>query len=90
MSSPFRPKSHHNAGVLHMSIHSIGLDAAERLVVRPKVACQMLDIGVTRLYELIASGELETFKDGTARKITTSSIRSYVQRQLERSKAEAA
>jgi hypothetical protein len=70
-----------------MSIHSTGLGDGEPLVVRPKVACQMLAIGITRLYELISSGQLETFKDGTARKITTRSIRSYVERQLERSKA---
>lgn len=56
------------------------------MVVRPKTACQMLAIGVTRLYELVAAGELESFKDGAARKITTRSIRRYVERQLERSR----
>jgi excisionase family DNA binding protein len=70
-----------------MTIHIAGLGADERLVVRPKIACQMLDIGVTRLYELIAAGELETFKDGAARKITTASIHDYVKRQLEQAKA---
>lgn len=57
-----------------MSIYSTGLGADERSVVRRKVACQMLDVGVTRLYELIAAGELETYKEGAARKITTQSL----------------
>jgi excisionase family DNA binding protein len=69
-----------------MSIHSTGLGDDEVLVVRPKTACQMLAIGVTRLYELVAHGELESYKDGGARKITTRSIRGYVERQLERSR----
>jgi excisionase family DNA binding protein len=69
-----------------MSIHSTVLGEDEALVVRPKTACQMLAIGVTRLYELVAAGELESFKDGAARKITTRSIRGYVERQLERSR----
>jgi excisionase family DNA binding protein len=69
-----------------MSIHNAGLGDNEALVVRPKAACQMLAIGVTRLYELVAAGELESFKDGASRKITTRSIRGYVERPLERSR----
>jgi excisionase family DNA binding protein len=61
--------------------------ADERLLVRPKVACKMLDVGITRLYEMINDGTLEAFKDGAARKITVRSIHAYIERQLERSKA---
>jgi excisionase family DNA binding protein len=53
------------------------------LVVRPLQACALLNIGLTRCYELINSGELESFKDGKARKITVSSIKAYVDRRLE-------
>jgi excisionase family DNA binding protein len=67
-----------------VSIHSTGLGDDEPLVVRPKVACRLLDIGVTRLYELIERGEVESYRDGSARKITTASIRAYIARQLER------
>jgi Helix-turn-helix domain len=70
-----------------MSIHSTGLGDDERLVVRPKLACLMLDVGVTRLYELIKAGELESFKDGGARKITMRSIRARVDRLLKQAKA---
>jgi len=73
-----------------MSIHSTALGDDERLVVRPKVACVMLAIGVTRLYELIDKDELESYLDGSARKITVASIKTYVTRQLERAAAEPA
>jgi excisionase family DNA binding protein len=63
------------------------LGDGEALVVRPKIACQMLAVGVTRLYELIDAGELESYKDGASRKITVRSIKGLVERRLERSKA---
>jgi excisionase family DNA binding protein len=68
-----------------MSIHSTGED--EPLVVRPKGACRLLSVGETRLYEMIARGDLQSFRDGGARKITTRSIHAYIERQIERSKA---
>jgi hypothetical protein len=40
----------------------------------------MLDVGMTRLYELLNSSELESYLDGRSRKITVSSIRAYVAR----------
>ena len=42
----------------------------------------MLGCGNTRGYELLAAGELESFLDGRARKITVASIHAYVARQL--------
>jgi excisionase family DNA binding protein len=66
----------------NMSIHD-----DEPLVVRPKKAAWLLSVGETRLYEMIAKGELESFRDGGARKITTRSIRDWIERQLERAKA---
>lgn len=52
------------------------------LVVRPQVAWKMLDCGVTHGYALIARGEIETFLDGRARKITVASIHRYIARRL--------
>lgn len=69
-----------------MSIHSTELGNAEVLVVRPKRACEMLSIGVTRLYELINQGEIEGFKDG-GRWITVASMKDYIRRQLEHARA---
>jgi len=54
----------------------------EPLVVKPKVAWRMLGCGNTRGYELIAAGELESFKDGRSRKIIVASIKRYIERRL--------
>jgi excisionase family DNA binding protein len=66
-----------------MSIHSTATGADELLVVSPRRARRMLDCGNTRLYELIAARELESFKDGRSRKITVASIKAYIARRLE-------
>ncbi len=65
-----------------MSIHSTGLGDDERLVVSPRRAAVFLDCGITRVYELLNSGQLQSFKDGAARKIVVASIRDYVARKL--------
>jgi hypothetical protein len=54
----------------------------EPLVVKPKVAWKMLACSNTRGYELLAAGELESYKEGRSRKITVASIRAFVARQL--------
>jgi hypothetical protein len=59
------------------------------LVVKPKVAWRLLGCSHTYGYGLLASGELESFKAGKARKITMASIRSYVTRQIEAAKVTA-
>jgi excisionase family DNA binding protein len=68
-----------------MNIRDTGL-GDEPPVVRPKVACRLLSVGETRLYELINNDEIESFRDGASRKITTRSIHAYIERQLARPK----
>lgn len=46
----------------------------------------MLGVGVTKGYELINSGELESFTIGRARRITTASIEALIDRRLADSK----
>ena len=58
------------------------LDTPEPLAVSPRQACQLLNVGNTYLYELIAAGELDSFRDGRSRKITVDSIRRYIARRL--------
>jgi hypothetical protein len=65
------------------SIYSTEASDLGPLVVRPKGARRMLNCGQTRLYELIAAGELDSFLDGRSRKITVESIYRYVRRRLE-------
>src|SRR6516225_3984719 len=54
----------------------------EPLAVSPRHACLLLGIGTTRLYQLIGNGELESYRDGRARRITMQSIRRRVERLL--------
>jgi hypothetical protein len=42
----------------------------------------MLDIGHSRLYELLSAGDLRSFKDGKSRKIIVASIKEYIARKL--------
>jgi hypothetical protein len=52
------------------------------LVVKPKVAWRMLACSNTKGYELIAAGELESFKEGRSRKIIVASIKALIARRL--------
>jgi excisionase family DNA binding protein len=71
-----------------MSIHSTGLGDLERaLVVNPRTACLMLSCSHKHLYQLMADGEIESFKCGRARKITVASIKALIARGLAASAA---
>lgn len=52
------------------------------LAVPPKVGFGMIGVGVTKGYELINDGELETFKVGRATQITTASLEAFIARCL--------
>jgi hypothetical protein len=54
----------------------------EPLAVSPDVASVLLDIGLTKTYELIHSRELETYIDGKNRKVTMRSIKARIARLL--------
>ncbi|KKW89423.1 hypothetical protein YP76_25445 [Sphingobium chungbukense] len=62
----------------------------EPIALPPKMAFAAIGVGVTKGYELIAAGELETFKIGRATRITTSSIKALVARRLEAQSKDAA
>ena len=67
-----------------MSIPSTGQSdwELEPLVVKPKIAWRMLNCSNTKGYELLAAGELVSFRDGRSRKITVDSIHAYIARRL--------
>jgi len=52
------------------------------LAVPPREACLMLSVGMSRLYKLLRTGELESYLDGRARRITTASIHQRMARQI--------
>lgn len=54
----------------------------EPLVVKPRIAWILLQCSNTKGYELLAAGELESFKEGKSRKITVVSIHRYIARRL--------
>jgi excisionase family DNA binding protein len=58
--------------------------------VPPRHACALLSIGLTKLYELINSGELESYHEGKSRRITLRSIAARRQRLLAESQLTAA
>lgn len=66
-----------------MSICSTGLGEAEPLVVSPKRGCQMLDCSMTRFYELLNSGQIESYREGKSRKAIVASIKAHIARRLE-------
>ena len=70
-----------------MSISSTGLSEDEKkLVTSVKTACFMLDCGPDRVYQLLNSGELESYLDGRSRKILVASLKDYIARRLAASK----
>jgi excisionase family DNA binding protein len=50
--------------------------------VPPREAARLLSISLTRLYELMRAGELVSYRDGRARRITTASIHQRMARQI--------
>lgn len=52
------------------------------LVASPNQAMEIIQVSRKKLYELINDGELQSYTEGTRRKIIVSSITEYVQRRL--------
>jgi hypothetical protein len=72
---------------VHPSVTGRAIGAVEPLAVSPRQACILLSIGNTHLYRLIGCGELESYLEGHARRITVESIRRRVASLLEEAKA---
>ncbi|KEZ21163.1 Excisionase [Sphingobium yanoikuyae] len=56
------------------------LPPPDPICVRVNEAARMIGVGRTKLYELIATGEVETVKLGKATRITTASLHDLVRR----------
>jgi excisionase family DNA binding protein len=50
----------------------------EPALVKIEPACRYLDVGRSKLYELIRDGKLEAVKIGKSARITTASLKSFV------------
>lgn len=56
--------------------------SSDPICVRVNDAARMIGVGRTKLYELIAAGEVETVKLGKSTRITTASLHDLIRRQL--------
>ena len=56
------------------------ISAADRLLYRPEEAAEVLAIGRPKLFELLASGEIESYKIGGSRRISRAALEGYVER----------
>ncbi len=56
------------------------LPPPEPICVRVNEAARMIGVGRTKLYELIAAGEVETVKLGNSTRIVTASLHDLVRR----------
>jgi excisionase family DNA binding protein len=66
--------------VSHMSSNSIELEAP--LVASPNQTMRAIQVSRKKLYELINTGELESYTEGKSRRITVRSINEYIERRL--------
>lgn len=54
----------------------------EPICVKVNEAARMIGVGRTKLYELIAAGEVDVVKLGKSTRVTTSSLKSLVERNV--------
>lgn len=59
---------------------SVPEESPRPLLVSPREACRLLSIGLTRLYEILNAGELDSFLIGRSRRITLVSLHRFVER----------
>jgi excisionase family DNA binding protein len=52
------------------------------LVASPNQTMKAIQVSRKKLYDLINSGELESYKEGKSRRITVKSINEYIERRL--------
>lgn len=57
-------------------------EAANRLLLRVEEVAELLDVGRTRVYELIRSGALKSVKIGGSRRIPVAAVEAYIQELL--------
>lgn len=55
--------------------------SAEKLLYSPEGTGEVLDLSRAQVYELLARGEIESFKIGRLRKVPREAIDAYIERQ---------
>jgi excisionase family DNA binding protein len=70
-----------NNRMLRMS-RAMSIALAVPLVASPNQAMRSIQVSRKKLYELINTGELESYTEGKSRRITVKSINDYIERRL--------
>lgn len=55
----------------------------EKLLLRPVEAAEVIGIGRSKIYQLLASGELPSVKIGSSVRVPLDELRAWVRRQVE-------
>jgi excisionase family DNA binding protein len=55
----------------------------EKLLLRPVEAAEAIGIGRSKVYELLASGELPSIRVGTSVRVPVEALRAWIARQLQ-------
>jgi excisionase family DNA binding protein len=55
----------------------------DRLLLRPIEAAEQLGIGRSKIYELLASGEIPSIRVGASVRVPVDALRAWIARQLE-------
>ena len=66
----------------HVHVAPIDQSRSSHSSTSPIAAGKLIGAGVTRVYKLIHTGELEKLLDGGSRRITVASIRVYIERKV--------
>lgn len=61
-----------------VEVRELRTSDTERLLLTPAEAALCLGLGQTKVYELLASGELESIKIGTARRIPRDALDRFI------------
>jgi excisionase family DNA binding protein len=64
------------------SPHAQAPAASAAIAVPPAEASRLLSVSLSRLYALLRAGELDSYAEGRARRITVMSIHHYIARRL--------
>jgi excisionase family DNA binding protein len=57
----------------------------ERLLLRPIEAAEAIGVGRSKIYELLASGELPSIRVGSSVRVPVDALRAWIARQLDES-----
>jgi len=71
------------------TMQATDLGDVEPFVVRPNTVMRLLDCSRAVLYQMINTGEVESYLDGAARKITVKSIRARIERKVRESQQQS-